>query len=36
MNKKIIENSGIDYPAMKLVDMYFWEIGFEADKKISG
>jgi len=31
-NKKIIKKSGIDYPAMKLVDMYFWEIGFEADK----
>ena len=32
VNKKIIKKSGIDYPAMKLVDMYFWEIGFEADK----
>jgi hypothetical protein len=22
---------GIRYPSMKLVDMYFWQIGFEAD-----
>jgi hypothetical protein len=21
------------YPAMKLVDMYFWQIGFELDSK---
>src|SRR5262245_51005528 len=27
-----IENvSGIRYPLMKLVDMYFWQIGYEAD-----
>ena len=35
VNLEIIKNSGINYPAMKLVDMYFWEIGFEADKKIA-
>lgn len=29
--KEICTRSGIKYPAMKLVDMYFWEIGFEAD-----
>jgi hypothetical protein len=28
----IYEKSNIHYPAMKLVDMYFWEIGFQADK----
>lgn len=27
----IYEKSNIHYPAMKLVDMYFWEIGFQAD-----
>lgn len=31
--KTVYEKSGIRYPAMKLVDMYFWEIGFQADKK---
>jgi len=29
--KSIHEKSGICYPPMKLVDMYFWEIGFQAD-----
>jgi len=28
--KSIYEKSGVNYPAMKLVDMYFWEIGFRA------
>jgi len=28
----IYENSNVHYPAMKLVDMYFWEIGFQAVK----
>ena len=28
----IYEKSNIFYPPMKLVDMYFWEIGFQADK----
>ncbi len=28
--KSIREKSGVHYPAMKLVDMYFWEIGFQA------
>jgi len=27
----IVESSGIRYPSMKLVDMYFWEIGYESD-----
>ena len=31
--KSIHEKSGIYYPAMKLVDMYFWEIGFQADNE---
>lgn len=31
--KAIHKKSGINYPAMKLVDMYFWEIGFQADKE---
>ena len=34
-NNRILESSGVNYPPMKLVDMYFWEIGFEADKKSS-
>lgn len=34
-NRKILASSGINYPPMKLVDMYFWELGFEADKKPS-
>ncbi|MDD5056229.1 MAG: hypothetical protein PHQ60_00055 [Sideroxydans sp.] len=29
-NKTVGENT---YPAMKLVDMYFWQIGFERDRK---
>lgn len=28
--KHIMDISGVHYPAMKLVDMYFWQIGFEA------
>lgn len=31
--KTIYKKIGINYPAMKLVDMYFWEIGFQADNK---
>ena len=27
---KIALASGVDYPLMKLADMYFWQIGFEA------
>lgn len=31
-----IENAGrIRYPLMKLVDMYFWQLGFEADSSTS-
>ena len=33
VNIKILETSGVNYPPMKLVDMYFWQLGFEADKK---
>jgi len=32
VQKKIHKKSKIDYPAMKLVDMYFWEIGFQKGK----
>jgi hypothetical protein len=28
----IKKRGGIRYPLMKLVDMYFWQVGFEADK----
>lgn len=31
--KSIHEKSSICYPPMKLVDMYFWEIGFQADNE---
>jgi hypothetical protein len=31
--KSIKKKSDIDYPAMKLVDMHFWEIGFQADNE---
>ena len=30
-NRTILERSGINYPPMKLVDMYFWEIGYEIE-----
>ncbi len=29
----VFNKTGISYPVMKLVDMYFWEIGFQADIK---
>jgi len=29
VQESIMRRSGICYPAMKLVDMYFWQIGFE-------
>lgn len=29
---EILNKSGVAYPAMKLVDMYFWEIGFEINQ----
>ncbi len=29
--REIKERGGVTYPAMKLVDMYFWQIGFEND-----
>lgn len=25
----ILENSGVHYPAMKIIDMYFWQIGYD-------
>lgn len=31
-NNEILKRSGVSYPPMKLVDMYFWEIGCELDK----
>lgn len=33
--REILNKSGIAYPPMKLLDMYFWEIGFEIDQKSS-
>lgn len=35
-NQVILARSGINYPPMKLVDMYFWEIGYESDQKPVG
>ena len=35
VNRTILVTSGVNYPPMKLVDMYFWELGFETDKKPS-
>jgi hypothetical protein len=29
----IKKSSGLRYPLMKLVDMYFWQIGYEGNKK---
>lgn len=31
--RTIFDKSDVLYPAMKLVDMYFWEIGFEANNR---
>jgi len=31
---RILKKSGIKYPSMKLVDMYFWKIGFEMDQYV--
>ncbi|MEQ1525671.1 MAG: hypothetical protein ABL911_02860 [Gallionella sp.] len=33
LQAKIKTVGGTPYPAMKLVDMYFWQIGFEQDSK---
>jgi len=33
VQQKIKLTSGIQYPTMKLVDMYFWQIGFEKNSK---
>ena len=30
---RIKQNRGIHYPLMKLVDMYFWQIGYEEDRE---
>lgn len=32
-NQSILKRSGINYPPMKLIDMYFWEIGYEIDQR---
>jgi hypothetical protein len=34
-NQVILKRNGVNYPPMKLVDMYFWEIGYELDQKSS-
>lgn len=34
-SEEILKRSKVSYPPMKLVDMYFWEIGYEIDKKSS-
>jgi hypothetical protein len=31
LQAKIKTRGGLPYPAMKLIDMYFWQIGFELD-----
>jgi hypothetical protein len=28
---RIEKSSGVTYPLMKLVDMYFWQVAYEAD-----
>ena len=33
VQKSIKHTSGINYPTMKLVDMYFWQIGFDENSK---
>ena len=33
VQKSIQRKRGVDYPTMKLVDMYFWQIGFEKNSK---
>jgi hypothetical protein len=33
--RTILEKSGINYPPMKLVDMYFWEISYEINQQSS-
>ena len=33
---RIKKSSGVTYPLMKLVDMYFWQIGYEADALVRG
>jgi hypothetical protein len=33
---RIKAGTGAYYPLMKLVDMYFWQVGFEADTKKTG
>lgn len=34
-SEEIKKNSAISYPAMKLLDMYFWEVGYESDQRLS-
>jgi len=33
LSSEIIADSKIIYPPMKLIDMYFWQIGFDEDQK---
>lgn len=33
VHQTILESNGVHYPPMKLVDMYFWELGFRADER---
>jgi hypothetical protein len=35
VQKSIKRTTGIYYPSMKLVDMYFWQIGFDANERLS-
>lgn len=35
VQQSIQRKSGIYYPSMKLVDMYFWQIGFDANQRVS-
>ncbi|WP_028486728.1 hypothetical protein [Thiomicrorhabdus chilensis] len=32
-HSEVLKRSSVSYPPMKLVDMYFWEIGYELDNK---
>ncbi len=34
-NQTILKSSGVNYPPMKLVDMYFWEMGYELNQNSS-
>jgi len=34
VQKEIIKSSGIFYPVMKIMDMYFWSLGYEKENKL--